>query len=121
MINVYGGLYYIDFDELDEFLLVKSNEYPNGIKTTKETVKRYDVNNLVYNTEEIEKEHIVHKEINGVKYDLISRFVEDLSLSSDEMGETDPKLGSRNLEKASNRFKLAFNTLVYYNILKKID
>jgi len=118
MIKVHGEFYYIDFKVLDDFLLIEDKN-SNNIQTTKETIREYNEDMKLYNTKEIEKEHIKHKEINGVRYDLISRFIEDLVLSYDDDGETDPMLGSNNLEKLSNRFKLTFNTLVNYNILKK--
>ena len=64
------------------------------------------------------KEHITHKEIDGVRFEIIRNFISDIG---DENYEEDPKLGDSSLEKTSIRFKLAFNTLLAYDILKKLD
>tara|TARA_R110000851_G_scaffold117238_8_gene243875 strand:- start:889 stop:1254 length:366 start_codon:yes stop_codon:yes gene_type:complete len=121
MIEIFGEEYYIDFDELDQFLIIENNESIKNDVTTK-TTTNYDGTHQITNSEIILDEHIKHKEINGVRFELIRNFISDLSDGAENMGDDiDDTLGSRNLSKMNLRFKLAYNTLLYYNILKKLD
>lgn len=117
MIKLFGEYYYIDFEELDDFLLL-DKDAKDKVSTTK-TTKVFDESAQMANSKTVEvAEHIKHKEINAVKFELIRNFISDLG---DEPNEEDYGLGSNNLTKTSVRFKLAFNTLLVYGILKKMD
>jgi hypothetical protein len=116
MIELFGELYYIDFLELDKFLtLDKQSEGKIETKTVVETAKP---NGDLVSTKTTTQEHIAHKEIDGVKFELVRNFITDIG---DDGHEEDSRLGEHSLEKTSIRFKLAFNTLLAYRLLKKID
>jgi hypothetical protein len=124
MIELFGEVYYIDFAELDKILLLdkdaKGRVKKDGVSkiTTKDIVELRDKNGILQTTETTTREHIKHKEIDGVRFEIIRNFISDIG---DENYEEDPKLGDSSLEKTSIRFKLAFNTLLAYDILKKLD
>lgn len=56
--------------------------------------------------------------IDVTKWELVNKMIDTIL---DEMGEEDPTLGKKNLEKLSVSFKLAYNTLLNYNILKIVE
>jgi len=119
MIELFGEVYYIDFEELDKILLLNNTE-KNGVSkiTTKDITEETDPKGELLSTITTVREHIKHKEIDGVRFEIIRNFISDIG---DENYEEDPKLGDSSLEKTSIRFKLAFNTLLAYDILKKLD
>jgi len=115
MIKLFGEHYFIDFEELDNFLLLDKDE-KDKITTTK-TTETFNDHGKSSGVVVENKEHIKHKEINGVKFELVRSFISDLG---DEQ-EADSMLASNSLKETSVRFKLAFNTLLIYGILKKMD
>lgn len=117
MIEIFGKLYYIDFGVLDKFLSMEDTK-KDTIETVVESV---DVNGHV-TKKTTTTDNVKQKEINGVKFEIIRNFIDDLGLSAEDNTEDyDSALGSRNLKNMPLRFKLAFNTLVYYNILRKVN
>tara|TARA_R110000796_G_scaffold58413_4_gene134868 strand:+ start:21878 stop:22225 length:348 start_codon:yes stop_codon:yes gene_type:complete len=115
MIKIFGELYFIDFEELDDFLAFENKE--DTIETKKIVKKiKSDGKPVSWFTT---KEHIKHKEINGVKFELVRGFISDLGDEQNEV-EEDIMLPNQSLEKTSIRFKLAFNTLLAYGLLKKL-
>lgn len=118
MIEIFGEEYYIDLEELDTFLIMD----PDLTKdVTVKIIESFDAKSKLAGKDVVTDEHIRHKEVNGVKYELMRNFIADLGDGAEDSGDYDSKLSSRNLEKMSVRFKLAFNTLIYYDILKKLD
>lgn len=115
MIELLGELYYIDFGVLESFLLLDKNN--KGKVELKQETLFYDENDTLVSRELQTTENIKHKEIDGVRFELIRGFINDLGDDT----EGDPAMGGSNLIKMSIRFKLAFNTLVAYDILKKIE
>lgn len=116
MINIFGRRYYIDFEVLDKFLALNEGDEP--VKT-QNTIEVLDDKGKLVSTEIITDEVPKHKEINGVRFQIISNLIEDLGIASDD--DFDQALGSKNLEKMGLKFKLAYNTLIFYNILKDLD
>ena len=116
MVKLFGEIYYIDFEELDIFLAFEDKEDTIETKKVVEKISSDGKSDKWLTT----KEHIKHKEINGVKFELVRGFITDLGDETDE-NEDDPMLGRNNLTKTSIRFKLAFNTLTAYGILKKMN
>lgn len=114
MIKIFGEYYYIDFEEIDFFLELSDND----LVVNKETTTTSNPDGTVTKTE-TDKEYVKSKEINSVRFELIRNFITDLG---DEVQdeEEDEMLGNKNLGKTSIRFKLAFNTLLAYRILKKM-
>lgn len=56
--------------------------------------------------------------IDVTKWELINKMIDTIL---DEIGEEDPTLGKKNLDKLPVGFKLAYNTLLQYNIIKIIE
>tara|TARA_R110000796_G_scaffold59710_3_gene137848 strand:+ start:802 stop:1158 length:357 start_codon:yes stop_codon:yes gene_type:complete len=118
MIEIFGNLYYIDFEVLDKFLIIDKTNDNASNETITET---FDKHSKLLGKEVVVNNNGV-KEINGVKFEVIRNFIEDLGMASEANSDDyDSALGSRNLEKMSIKFKLAFNTLIFYNILRKED
>jgi len=116
MIELFGEFYYIDFDEIDAFLIL-GDDKQEKLKTTQK-VEVFNANDKLISSEITHNEDIKHKEINGVRFDLIRGFIADLG---DEKEEGDSALGANNLKETGIGFKIAFNTLLAYDILKKMD
>lgn len=112
MTEIFGQIYYIDFDVIDLFLGLtnKKDSEKEDIETT--TIKTFDDEGKVIGKTISEvKTSKTLTEINGVRYDLIRGLLDDIS----NFGEGD-KLADMPIN-----FKLAFNTLTAYGILKPIE
>lgn len=114
MINILGEEYYIDFDVIDDFVIIL-----NDGESLKETETRviYDENEKLLNEEVLTKEFPKAMEVNRVKFELIKNLIDDLGYNGEGEAE-DPLLGAHNMDKMSLSFKIAFNTLHHYGILK---
>ena len=122
MLDIFGKKYFIDFEVLDDFLLIDGSVNQDNIQKTERIIQLFDETGKIVSKEVTIDDNIKHKEINGVRFELIRNFIEDLASGSETNSEDyDETLGSRNLKKMPMRFKLAFNTLLFYNILKKLD
>lgn len=94
----FGGDYlYIDFDEV-----------VNAVKLEGVSQKDDDGNDLPAGVITIDV----------TKWELINKMIDTIL---DEVGEEDPTLGKKNLDKLSVSFKLAYNTLLNYNIIKIVE
>lgn len=107
MIDIFGSAYYIDLDVIDKMVTIN-----NPMLKTKKNKGNDDDDNTEENM----------KTIDGVKYEMISQFInvimEPVITDEEDMDNT---LGfDRNMDKMSIGFKLAFNTLYKYNILKEL-
>jgi len=116
MIEFGGVVYYIDIDALQKIVT------PKGVKAT-DIVKTKDSKTVtneegkVVGTEVIESERERGADIEVVKYDTIRLLLETIIDNNDEI---DDSMGAdRALEKTSINFKLAFNTLYNYGIIKE--
>ena len=115
MIEFGGTIYYIDIDALDKAIT------PSGVKTTDKIkeVQTTTTTDAVGNSivEQIETTRLRGKEIDGAKYDILRMMIEVLI---DYQEEIDDTLGSeRAFEKTNVAYKIAFNTLFNYGILKE--
>lgn len=116
MIEFGGITYYIDIEALDRAIT------PKGVKPTDkisllEVKEVKDNQGVVVGTESLETTSLRGKEIDGPKYDVIRMMVETM-IDYDE--ESDTSLGAdRALEKTPLSYKIAFNTLYNYGILKE--
>jgi hypothetical protein len=119
MIDIFGEIYYIDFDQVDLFLgwdpQLKAGE---TIET--QTTKILNGEGDIISTEVIESKSQKPREINGVRFELIRNFIEDLNDSSLSSEDSDEKLGGDKPTNTSLGFRLAFNTLRAYDILKPL-
>lgn len=124
MIEFGGACYIIDLDGFNNVLIKDSDKDEKHVET--ETV-------VTYNNEEGEtpnqiipistvvttREFTKGQEINGPKYDVIRMCLEILFTYNNEMDDT---LGTeRALSNTTIPFKVAFNTLLKYGILKEIE
>ena len=112
----FGGKdYYLDFDELDKFLFVDI-----GGKEVSETEERIMFSDSGEETgkEVTVKTSVNEKEINGVRYEMITGMIQVI-LDARDGDDGDDLLGAKiALEKAPLAYKLAFNTLMKYKIIK---
>lgn len=125
MINIFGELYYIDLIELDRVIALGSdnnndnNDDGDDIVMLTKTITTSDGAGKVVNVKTIDNETVKIKEINGVRFDIIRSFITDIGETDDV--DVDYTLGTRNLDKMGTKFKVAFNTLLFYKILKKLN
>lgn len=56
--------------------------------------------------------------IDVIKWEMINKMIDTIL---DDLSEEDPTLGMKNLDKLPVSFKIAYNTLLNYNILKIIE
>lgn len=92
MLKVLGENYYLDLDKIDDYVQIKGNE--------------------VITTGITESAHI-----SIIKYETIKLMME---IIMDEPEEIDEILGTKGTNNLSIPFKIAFNTLLYKNLLNKI-
>lgn len=103
-VDIMGTKMVIDLEELMESIKLE-NEFLNKVEEKEK--------------EEVEDKNIPYDyAINAAKYELIRLFL-DVLLSSNE--EIDEKMGYRSLDNLSFPFKLSFNTLVEYKIIKEVN
>lgn len=116
MIEFGGVLYYIDLTALDKAITpvgFKPNDKISSFTTT--TTK--DSTGMIISIEEIENSMLRGKEIDAAKFEIIRTMIEILLDTEDE---SDSSLGAeRALEKMPLSYKLAFNTLYNYGIIKE--
>ena len=115
MIQFGENTYYIDIDVLES--VISPELHPSKLVET-QTKTYLDENGKIISVEVNEHSTERVREVNAAKYDLIRTMIEVvLDVTDDEIDET---LGAeRGLEKASLSFKIAFNTLYEYGILKE--
>lgn len=117
MIEFGGNIYYIDIEALEKVIK------PVGVEPTDKIVEReekivLDPNNNIVSTEVTEVSRERGREIDGAKYDIIRMMLEIVTDGTEETDDT--ALGAeRALDKTSLSFKIAFNTLYNYGVLKE--
>jgi hypothetical protein len=92
MLKVLGENYYLDLDKIDDYVQVKG-EKPSISGITEGT------------------------HISVIKYDTVKLMIE---IIMDETEDVDEQLGSKGTNNLSVPFKIAFNTLLYKNLLNKL-
>ena len=116
MIEFGGIFYYIDIDALEK--IISPELQPTKLVET-HTKTYLDENGKIVSVEVNENSSERIREVNAAKYDLVRTMIEVILdvVDSDEIDDT---MGAeRGLGKASFSFKLAFNTLHQYGILKE--
>lgn len=91
MLQFLGENYYLDLDKIDEYVQIK---------------------NVVPSTGTTEGTHV-----SLIKYDTIKLMIE---IIMDESEDVDEQLGAKGTNNLSIPFKIAFNTLLYKNLLNKL-
>jgi hypothetical protein len=116
MIEFGGVIYYIDINAFDKAVTTPNNKTKEKVTQSDKKIVT-DENGRVIGTETLEHIHERGKEIDAAKYEVLRLMLEVL-VDYDE--EFDVSLGAdRALDKASLSYKLAFNTLYNYGILKE--
>lgn len=118
MLEIAGNIFYIDLTALENVVLYDDNG-KNKQNITKERKTFKDDEGKVITSEEVEYESERGKEINAVKYETIRTMIEVL-LDFNSQEEIDFTLGlERALSNTPLSYKIAFNTLWKYGILKE--
>ena len=118
MIEFGGILYFLDVEALEDSITLKGNN-PKELITDTTTTTYYDADGKATHSEKIETSTERGREIDATKYDILRMCVEVLI---DYNEESDDTLGAdRALEKTPLAYKLAFNTLLSYGILKETE
>lgn len=117
MIEFGGSIYYIDLDALEKTIK------PNGIEPTDKIVEReekaiLDSEGNITGSEITEVSRERGREIDGAKYEMI-RLMMEILMDGTEETDDDTLGADRALEKTSLSYKIAFNTLYNYGILKE--
>lgn len=116
MIEFGGVVYYIDVDAIQKVVIPKGMK-PTDKVTTKDVKTVTNEQGVVVGTETIESIRERGLEIDAIKFDTLRLMLETLIDYNDEI---DDSLGAdRALEKTPLAYKLAFNTLYHYGILKE--
>ena len=107
----------IDLSVFSEVLATKDEN--NGKSHETETTVNYDSLGQPIGTTVVSREFEKGKEIDGPKYDLLRMCLEILLTYNEEV---DDSMGlSKALENTTIPFKIAFNTLLDYGILKEVE
>jgi hypothetical protein len=91
MLKVLGENYYLDLDKIDDYVQIKDVAPTTGITET--------------------------THISIIKYETVKLMME---IIMDEPEEIDEQLGAKGTNNLSIPFKIAFNTLLYKNLLNKL-
>lgn len=102
----FGGEYvYIDFDEITNVI---------KLEPPKEEENKTDEND----EDLIPPSQFGNITIDVVKWEMINKMIDTIL---EDFSEEDPTMGRKNLDKLSVSFKIAYNTLLNYNIIKIIE
>ena len=113
LIDIGGTVYTIDLDAYTKLLVTTDDE--KGVETESKT--EFDSAGQPIGTTVTTREYDKGPDIDGPKYDVIRMCLEILFTFSEEL---DDDLGiERALAKTPISFKMAFNTLLSYGILKE--
>lgn len=119
-LEINGSKLYIDLDEVINVIKIDLDEFY-------ETEEDIDNSNEQTETGSEENPIIETKtdlppggiSIDVTKWELINKMVDCIIMR--DLGEQDSALGKRNMDKLPLSFKMAYNTLLKYNILKTIN
>ena len=121
MIEFGGTVYYIDLDAMDKAILINILTLlilSASLKKTKELKTYLDEDGKITAAEIYEHSSERSAEVSAAKYDFIRLLLE--IVMDDDPDETDATLGpDRILDKTPLSYRIAFNTLLKYGILKE--
>ncbi len=116
LIDIGGTIFTIDLEAFSK-LLTTTNKDDKGIEV--ETKVNYDEEGKPIGTTVISREYDKGPEVDGPKYDVIRMCLEILFTFQEEL---DDSLGFENaMTKTPVSFKMAFNTLLTYDIIKEVE
>jgi hypothetical protein len=112
-----GTTYYIDFEAFDSLLTIDGDLTPKTVEDVNEH-KIYDAKDKLISTEVSITKTQKNKEINIASYETIRMLMEIVLTFQDDNDDTlGPK---RALATAPLSFKISFNTLLKYGIIKEL-
>lgn len=118
MIEFGGIIYFLDVEALENAIKVKGSD-PKEALTDTTTTAHYDADGKITHSDIVTTTTERGREIDATKYDILRMCIEVLI---DYNEESDDTLGAdRALEKTPLAYKLAFNTLLNYGVLKQIE
>ena len=118
MIKIGGQHYFINFDAIETVVAGKEDFKEREItETEKKTFTNEE--GKVYNIEESSRTYIRDKQYDASKYEILLMMIQVVMQNQDEI---DDMMGiEATLAKLPIPFKIAFNTLLYYQVIKKLD
>ena len=117
MIDIGGSLFKIDLGSFSDVLA--TNDGNGGKSYEVETTINYDNAGMPIGSTVVSREFEKGNEIDGPKYDILRMCLEILFTYNEEV---DDAMGlAKALESTSIPFKVAFNTLLDYGILKEVE
>lgn len=116
MIEFGGILYYIDLDAFEDSISTKKPSEEETVTSTEKTINKDGDGTIISITETIATVPKV-REVDITKFEIIRNL---LDVVLDNVEETDTSLGvERALQNTSLSYKIAFNTLYDYGIIKE--
>lgn len=123
MIKIADKYYYVDIKEFDKFVTSDAESKKNNEPEVKE-IKTFNDENILVSRITETLQPLTDKTIDGARYEMI-KYLLDLLFQfgpgNEEADEVDEMLNQSILDKSPMQFKLAFNTLKYYKIIKEIE
>ena len=117
MIEFGGVIYHLDLDKLSETISLTTKLEKEIVETIEK--QYFDENGTLTGSEVLKTTKDRELTIDSTKYDMLRMMIE---IITDDMEDTDDSLGvDRALEKTSLAYKIAFNTLHNYGILKEVE
>ncbi len=117
MIEFGGSIYYIDLDALEKTIKPVGVD-PTDKVTDREEKTYLDAEGKLTSSEIVEVTRERGREIDGAKYEMV-RLLMEILMDGTEETDDDTLGADRALEKTSLSYKIAFNTLYTYGILKE--
>ena len=119
MIEFGGVFYYIDIDALDKAVTINNDIVGEDIITVETTTSK-DEKGKIIGVDQTISSMKRGKEIDGPKYEILRTMIQVIIDCEKETEESDTSLGAdRALDKKPLTYKIAFNTLYNYGILKE--
>jgi hypothetical protein len=119
MIKIGKTIYYVDLTALETVIGADKEEFKPGTEVNTERIEHFDENGKLTSTNLHTRTGVKSREIDVIKYEQINSMLGILLGPPDE--EMDESMGAqKGFEKQSIAFKIAFNTLTFYGILKEL-
>lgn len=116
MIKFGNTIYFIDFESIEKLISGKEDFKARDVIETERVITLDDKGEEI-GTQVHERKYRKEQVFDAAKYDILVMMIETVMGASEEIDET---LGTANvLSKQPLGFKLAFNTLINYNILRE--
>lgn len=116
MFEIDGEYYYIDFMAVDKLLNLNNEVNPTGGLVTETETKTVTDPDGKSHTEEVTKNFYRSKEVDGFRYQTIQQMLEMIMIEP-----MDDENKSGELHDRDFAFKISFNTLLIYGIIKTYE